>query len=92
MIRRRDFITGLGSTAAWPVVARAQQGERMRRVGFLSVGDGTGNPNLAFALQEELAKLGWVEGRNLRLEVRFGANDEDRIHAYAAELLASPPM
>ena len=91
MIRRRDFITGLGSTAAWPVVARAQQGERMRRVGFLTVVDDTGNPNLAFFLREELAKLGWAEGRNLRLEVRFGANDEDRIHAYAAELVGLAP-
>ena len=91
MMRRREFIAGIGSAAAWPVVARAQQGERMRRVGFLSVGDGTGNPNLAFALQEELAKLGWVEGRNLRLEGRFGANDEDRIRAYAAELVGLAP-
>jgi len=91
MMRRREFIAGIGSAAAWPVVARAQQGERMRRVGFLSVGDGTGNPNLAFALQEELAKLGWVEGRNLRLDFRFGANDEARIRAYAAELVGLAP-
>jgi len=90
-MKRREFIAGLGSAAAWPVVARAQQGERMRRVGVLSVGDDTANPNLAFALQEELAKLGWAEGRNLRLEVRFGANDEARIRAYAAELVGLAP-
>jgi putative ABC transport system substrate-binding protein len=90
-MRRREFIAGLGSAAAWPVVARAQQGERMRRVGLLSVTDGNGNPNLAFGLREQLAKLGWAEGRNLRLEVRFGANDEDRIRAYAAELVGLAP-
>jgi putative ABC transport system substrate-binding protein len=71
-MKRREFIAGLGAAAAWPLVAaRAQQGERMRRVGYLSVGDdGPGNP--VPALREEFAKLGWAEGRNLRLEVRFG--------------------
>jgi putative ABC transport system substrate-binding protein len=89
-MRRREFIAGLGAAAAWPVVARAQQGERIRRVGYLSVGDD--NPgNAVFALREELARLGWAEGRNLRLVVRFGANDEDRIRAYAAELVGLAP-
>jgi putative ABC transport system substrate-binding protein len=90
MIRRRDFITLLGGAAAlWPLAARAQQGERVRRVGVLPVGDG------AFGqlspLRAELVKLGWVEGRNLRLEVRVGANDEDRIRASAAELVGLAP-
>jgi putative ABC transport system substrate-binding protein len=88
-MKRRQFIAGLASTAAWPLVAaRAQQGERIRRIGYLGVGDdGPVGP----ALREELAKLGWVEGRNLRLEVRFGANDEDRIRTYAAELVGLAP-
>jgi putative tryptophan/tyrosine transport system substrate-binding protein len=87
-MRRREFIAGLGGAAAWPLAARAQQGERMRRVGYLGVGDD--GPDVS-ALREELAKLGWAEGRNLRLEVRFGANDEDRIRAYAAELVGLAP-
>jgi putative ABC transport system substrate-binding protein len=86
-MKRREFIAGLGA-AAWPVVARAQQGERVRRVGYLSVGDSN---RRVFALREDLAKLGWAECRNLRLEVRFGANDEDLIRAYAAELVGLAP-
>jgi putative ABC transport system substrate-binding protein len=88
---RREFIAGLGSAAAWPLVAaRAQQGERIRRVGVLLVGDDD-NRGVVGALREELAKLGWAEGRNLRLEVRFGANDEERIRAFAAELVGIAP-
>jgi putative ABC transport system substrate-binding protein len=93
-MKRRDFITLLGSTAAWPIAARGQQRERLRRVGVLTVGDDA--PGSTFsaqlsALREELVKLGWAEGRNLRLEVRFGANDEDRIRASAAEIVGLAP-
>jgi putative ABC transport system substrate-binding protein len=93
-MRRRDFLTVLGSAAAWPFVAMAQQGERVRRVGILPVGDDA--PGSSFSaqlsmLRAELVKLGWAEGRNLRLEVRFGANDEDRIRAFAAELVGLAP-
>jgi len=94
-MRRREFITLLGgaAAAAWPLAARAQQGERMRRVGVLMAG-AEGDPdqkaNLA-VLWEGLAKLGWVEGRILRFDVRFGAGDLARIRASAAELVGLAP-
>ena len=67
-MRRREFIAGLGTAAAWPVAARAQQPDRMRRIGMLwpyTEGDPEANAWLA-TFQEELEKLGWVEGRNVR--------------------------
>src|SRR6516165_6319593 len=85
-MRRREFIAGLGA-AAWPVVARAQQGERMRRVGALSALDEA----LLSPLPNELQKLGWIEGRNLRLDFRFGAGDVDRTRAAAADLVRLAP-
>jgi putative ABC transport system substrate-binding protein len=86
-MRRRDFITLLGATA-WPLAARAQQGERVRRIGMLTVGPGQA---YIAAFREGLAKLGWVEARNLRIELRFGGGDADRIRAYAAELVSLAP-
>jgi putative ABC transport system substrate-binding protein len=93
-MRRREFISFLGvAAAAWPLPARAQQGGRVRRVGVLASGD-EGDPfqkgNLA-ALWEGLAKLGWVEGRNLRIDLRYAAGDRDRIRTYAAELVSLAP-
>jgi putative ABC transport system substrate-binding protein len=84
-IRRREFIAGLGGTAAWPLAARAQ--ERVRRVAFLSVGIIGQVP----FLRNELAKLGWVEGRNLQLDFRYGAGNSDRIRDFAAELVNLRP-
>ena len=81
MIRRREFITGIGGAAAWPLVARAQQGERVRRIGLL----------MPFAENEPIAKsrypeftqaladLGWIEGRNVRMDVRWGGTDNNRL-------------
>jgi putative ABC transport system substrate-binding protein len=93
-MKRRAFIAGLGSAAALPLMARAQQGERVRRVGYLS-GIGSENDQVhqsyLTAFREALANLGWVDGRNLRLDVRFGAADEGRIRALAAELVGSGP-
>jgi hypothetical protein len=77
--------------AAWPVVARAQQPGQMRRIAVLAggaEGDAFQEANLA-ALWEGLAKVGWVAGRNLRIDLRFAAGDLDRIRAYAAELARS---
>ena len=91
--RRHEFIAGLGGTAAWPLVARAQQGERMRRVGALmnrEAGDPEGQAYLT-AFQHALQQLGWMEGRNLRIDTRWGANDVDRDRKYAAELVALAP-
>jgi putative ABC transport system substrate-binding protein len=92
-LKRREFITLLGGTAAWPLAARAQQGERMRRVGML----------LGLAEQGEEAKLrvqafrlglrdlGWNEGRNVVLDYRYGASDLDLIKQYVKELVGQSP-
>jgi putative ABC transport system substrate-binding protein len=70
-MKRRDFIMLLGGAAAWPLAARAQQAERTRRVGVLVQGrENPSQPYIA-AFREELAKLGWIEGRNLRIDLRF---------------------
>jgi putative ABC transport system substrate-binding protein len=94
MMRRREFISLLGgAAAAWPLAARAQQDGRVRRVGLLSGGaenDPTWPGNVA-ALREGLAKLGWIEGRNLRIDFRFSAGEPDRMRAYAAELVSLAP-
>src|SRR5271163_3600877 len=90
-MRRREFIAGLGGAAAWPLAARAQQPERVRRIGFLSFTNEM--DQLARAqttLLQALAKLGWVEGRNLRIDLR-GAADFDRLREYAAELVKLSP-
>jgi putative ABC transport system substrate-binding protein len=94
-IRRRDVIAFLSGGAAWPLAARAQQPDgRLRRIGVLSAGsfedDSVTRADLA-ALRGGLAKLGWVEGRNLRIDLRFTGNDPDRIRAYAAELISLAP-
>jgi putative ABC transport system substrate-binding protein len=91
-VKRREFITGLSGAAVWPAVARAQQTDRMRRVGVL-VGGSDSDPgfqaNMA-AFRDGLAKLGWVEERNLRIDLRFGGGDAERFRAYAAELVSLP--
>jgi putative tryptophan/tyrosine transport system substrate-binding protein len=92
-MRRREFIVGLGSAAAWPVVVRAQQGERVRRIGILEVGDEV-DPAIQArwgATREGLARLGWIEGRNARFDIRFSANDPDRMRAHADELVRLAP-
>jgi putative tryptophan/tyrosine transport system substrate-binding protein len=87
-MRRREFITLLGGAAAtWPLAARAQQGERMRRIGVLA----SGNVQVA-AFEQGLQQLGWIEGRNLRIEYRLGAlGDPERTRKYATELVALAP-
>ncbi len=93
-MRRRQFISLLGgAAAAWPLAARAQQGERVRRVGWLDAGnesDPVSQTNRA-ALGEALTKLGWIDGRNLKVDLRFGAGDANRMRASAAELVALAP-
>jgi putative tryptophan/tyrosine transport system substrate-binding protein len=94
MIRRRDFITLLGGVAAaWPLGARAQQGERMRRIGVLlpAVASDPEYQARVGAFMQALALLGWTDGRNVRIETRLGANDADRYRQYAAELVALAP-
>ena len=93
-MRRRDFITGIaGSAAAWPLAARAQQAERMRRIGVLSglaADDQDNNVRLA-AFQEQLHQLGWTAGQNVRIDYRFAAGNAERHRKYAAELVALAP-
>jgi putative ABC transport system substrate-binding protein len=92
-LRRREFITLLGSAAAaWPVAARAQP-ERMRRIGVLmpySVDDVLGL-ELASALRHGLLQHGWAEGRNIEINYRWIGKDGDRRSVYAAELVAASP-
>jgi putative ABC transport system substrate-binding protein len=97
-MRRRDFIAGLGSAAAWPVAARAQQGDRMRRIGMLVDGPGgsSGDADQFFADQfaafaSALAQAGWVEGRNLTIDRRFGLSRDSRIRAEVGDLVAKSP-
>ena len=93
-MRRREFITLLGgAAAAWPLAARAQQSERMRRIGVLmnvAADDPEGQARFAAFLQG-LQQLGWTDGRNVRIDTRWGAGDAERIRRYAAELVALAP-
>jgi ABC-type uncharacterized transport system substrate-binding protein len=91
MIARRQFITLLGGAAAtWPLAVGAQPSERMRRIGVLMDGaeSDTAMRALIGALRMGLRKLGWVEDRNARIEVRWAAGDSHRMRSYAAELVA----
>jgi putative ABC transport system substrate-binding protein len=92
-VKRREFISLLGGATAWPLAARAQQGERMRRVGVLMhlpENDPEAQARVR-AFLHGLQQLGWIEGRNLRIDYRFGAADVDRSRRYAAELIALAP-
>ncbi len=92
-MKRREFITLIGGAAAWPLTARAQQPDRMRRIGVLmhvSESDPDGQARLT-AFVESLKELGWAEGRNLHLEVRWGTNDPNRYPRQAADWLRWHP-
>src|ERR1700751_3658227 len=91
-MRRREFITLLGgAAAAWPLAARAQQPERMRRIGLLMVVDDWEGQARVTALKQGLQELGWTEGRNIQIETRFAGVDAGRMRADAAELVALAP-
>ena len=92
-MKRRDFITLLGGAAvSRPMAARAQQGERMRRVGVLmSVADSSEGAARLAAFLKGLQQLGWIEGRNVQIDRRWGAGDAERARRYAAELVALGP-
>jgi len=92
-MKRREFITLLGGVAAWPLAARAQQGERVRRIGILMPYP-KGDPEMGIrvrAFREELGKLGWTDGANVQFDERWTADHMDRVWAEAASLIASNP-
>jgi putative tryptophan/tyrosine transport system substrate-binding protein len=94
-MRRREFITLVGGTAvAWPLAARAQQDQRVRRIGVLMGDFPENNPEaraVVAAFREELQKLGWTEGRNVRIDTRWAAADIEAMQRFAKELVGSQP-
>jgi putative ABC transport system substrate-binding protein len=94
LIRRREFITLLGgAAAAWPLAARAQQGDRVRRIGVLVPGDENDHVRKTYvsAFIQALAGLGWTDGRNVRIDLRWAGDDANRIQALAQELVSLQP-
>jgi putative tryptophan/tyrosine transport system substrate-binding protein len=92
-MRRREFIAGLGGAAAWPLAARAQQGDRMRRVGVLMASDendAEAKANLS-GFTQGLAELGWTNGRNVRMDFRWAPTSVDRMRTFAKELVDLQP-
>jgi putative tryptophan/tyrosine transport system substrate-binding protein len=93
-MKRREFISLLGGAAvAWPLAVRAQQAERMRRIGVL-IGFAEADPSVRSwlaAFRGALAKLGWTEGSNLRIELRWAGDDPDRMKTFAKELVDLRP-
>ena len=92
-MRRREFIAGLGGAAAWPLAAHAQQRDRVRRIGVLNPGDENDPANKTWvsAFIQALADLGWNDGRNVRIDLRWGGGDANRIRALAQELVRLQP-
>ena len=94
-MRRRQFITLIGGAAAWPLTARAQQGERVRRVGLLISGfaqsDREGQARVS-AFLDTFQRLGWTPDRNVRIDSRWDAGDADRRYASVAELVRQRRM
>jgi putative tryptophan/tyrosine transport system substrate-binding protein len=92
-MRRREFITLLGGATAWPIAARAQQGEQMRRIGVLmttNANDAEAQARIA-AFVAGLQQLGWTVGKNVRVDYRFAGIDADTLRKYAGELVALAP-
>jgi putative ABC transport system substrate-binding protein len=92
-VKRREFITLLGCAAAWPLAARAQQGERLRRIGVLT-NLAEADPEVQASLtafRQTLQKLGWADGSNVRIDYRWAAGDAERSRRYAAELIELTP-
>ena len=92
-LRRREFITLLGGAAAvWPILARAQQAERMRRIGVLMNTTASPEQQTNFtAFQQALQQLGWTDGRNVRIDIRWAEGDPRKIRKHAGELVALAP-
>ena len=87
-MNRREFVAGLGGAAAWPLAERAQQGDRVRRIGVLLPGvqsDPGAEPYVS-AFTRALAGLGWTDGRNVRIDLRWAGTDTSRMRAIALPL------
>ena len=90
-LRRRAFIAGLGGAVAWPLAAHGQQGGRMRRIGVLIGQNDPESKRRLSAFTQALADLGWNDGRNLRMDLRWAGDDINRIRALAQELVGLQP-
>jgi putative ABC transport system substrate-binding protein len=93
-MKRREFITLVGGAVTWPVFARAQQSDRMRRIGVLTGGSTEGSADAKAnitAFKQGLQRLDWTEGRNIRIDYRFGAGNVANVRKYAAQLVALSP-
>jgi putative ABC transport system substrate-binding protein len=91
-MRRRKFIRLIGAAAAWPLAARAQQPDRIRRIGaFAGIGDDAEGQARFAAFLQGLQQLGWTDGRNVRIDYRWGGGNADNIRRHAAELAALAP-
>jgi len=92
-MQRREFVMLLGAAAAWPLAANAQQQEEMRRIAILTgiAGEDVQTKARIAAFLHELQKLGWTEGRNVRMDIRAGAGDLTTIRKYVTELVALAP-
>src|SRR6266511_5988026 len=92
-MNRRELITLLGGAASWPLAARAQQPDRMRRIGVLmnlTADDAVARARIG-AFRQRLQQLGWTEDRNMRIEYRWTAGGDDELRRHAAELVALAP-
>ena len=92
-MKRRDFIAGLGGATAWPFVARAQQADQVRRIGVLMAYDENDpeGKRRHSAFIQALADLGWTDGRNVWIDLRWAGDDINRIRALAQELVGLQP-
>src|SRR5215470_15194967 len=92
-IRRCEFMPLLSGAAAWPLAARAQQGDRVRRIGVLMAGDENDPLEKTFvsAFTQAIAGLGWTEGRNVRMDLRWAGGDINRMRALAQEFVGLQP-
>ena len=92
-MKRREFITLLCGAAAWPLAARAQQGERMRRIGVLEpiAAESPDGKARQGAFLQRLQQLGWIDGRNVRIDTRWSAGNDAETRKYATELAALAP-
>src|SRR5262245_17389381 len=91
-MKRREFIAALGGAAAWPVAARTQQSNRIRRLGIL-MSSAEHNPDQIPAverLRHRLEDLGWIEGRNLRIDVLWGEGNPEKVYNLAKQLVETP--